>query len=145
MAENFPITAARFSLTVDGETIASFSELNGIKTEIKSTEFIESGEKGLIQMNIPANPVMAEISFKRGQTKDNKMWVWHEAARRGEMGAARKSATLYMFDAAGEVVAKYTLEHAWPAKIELAALRAGSADVLTETIVLKCDHCQRIQ
>jgi phage tail-like protein len=145
MADNLPITAARFSLTVDGETIASFSELNGIKTEIKSTEFVESSENGLIQMNIPANPVMAEISFKRGQTADNKMWLWHEAARAGQMAAARKSATLYMFDAAGEVVAKYNLENAWPAKIELAGLRAGSADVLTETIVLKCDHCQRIQ
>jgi phage tail-like protein len=145
MADKLPITAARFSLTVDGETIASFSELNGIKTEIKSTEFIESGEKGLVQMNIPANPVMAEITFSRGQTDDIKMWAWHETARAGQMGAARKSASLYMFDAAGEVVAQYTLENAWPSSIVLGALKAGSSEVLTEKITLKCDHCQRIK
>ncbi len=139
-----PITAARFSLTVDGYEIASFSELQGIKTEIKTTEFVESGERGLIQMNIPANPVLAQLSFKRAQTSDPQMWSWHEAARMGEMGAARKSCSLVMYDASNKPVARYHLENAWPAKIELAGLRAGSADVLTETITLVCDHLQRV-
>jgi phage tail-like protein len=144
MADSTAITASRFLLEVDGRKIASFSELNGIKTEIKSTEFVESGENGLIQMNIPANPVMAEISFSRAQTSDMQLWAWHEFARRGEMAAAIKSATLYMFDAAGEVVAKYNLERAWPASITLDPLKAGSSEVLKEKVVLKCDHLQRI-
>src|SRR5258705_368891 len=101
MAENSPITAARFSITVDGYEIASFSELQGVRTEIKTVEFIESGEKGLVQMNIPSNPVLATIILKRAQTQDPQMWTWHEAARFGEMGAARKSCSLVMFDVDG--------------------------------------------
>ena len=144
MAENSPITAARFSITVDGYEIASFSELQGVRTEIKTVEFIESGEKGLVQMNIPSNPVLATIILKRAQTQDPQMWSWHEAARFGEMGAARKSCSLVMFDAAGKPVARYHLENAWPCKIELGALRAGSSEVLTETVTIVCDHLQRV-
>ena len=70
MPENSPITAARFSITVDGYEIASFSELQGVRTEIKTVEFIESGEKGLVQMNIPSNPVLATIILKRAQTQE---------------------------------------------------------------------------
>ena len=77
-------------------------------------------------MNIPANP-LATIVLKRAQTQDPQMWSWHEAARFGEMGAARKSCSLVMFDADGKPVARYHLENAWPCKIELGALRAGSS------------------
>lgn len=145
MAQNStPITAARFSITVDGYEIASFSELQGVKTELRTTEFIESGERGLVQTNIPANPVLATITFKRAQTTDPQMWVWHESARLGEMGAARKSASLNMMGPNNEIIAKYHMENAWPSKIELGALRAGSSDVLTETITIVCDHLQRV-
>ena len=126
MPESSPITAARFSITVDGYEIASFSELQGIRTEIKTVEFVESGDKGLVQMNIPSNPVLATITLKRAQTQDPQMWTWHEAARFGEMGAARKSCSLVMFDAAGKPVARYHLENAWPSKIELGALRGAA-------------------
>jgi phage tail-like protein len=137
------ITASRFSITVDGYEIASFSELQGIKTELKTTEFVESGDNGLVQMNIPATPVLASIVLKRAQTTDPQMWAWHEAARFGQMGAARKSCSLVMYDAANEPVARYHLENAWPSKIELGALRAGSGDVLSETVTIVCDHLQR--
>lgn len=143
MAEVTAITAARFSITVDGYEIASFSELQGIRTEIKTVEFIESGDRGLVQMNLPSNPVLAQITLKRAQTNDPQMWTWHEAARFGEMGAARKSCSLVMYDAAGKPVARYHLENAWPSKIELGALRAGSSEVLTETITIVCDHLMR--
>jgi phage tail-like protein len=139
------ITAARFSLQADGVEIASFSELSGIKTEIKTTEFVESGANGLIQMNIPANPVLAQLSFKRAQTTDLALWTWHEAARHGEMGAARKTVSIVMYDNSEKAVATYHLENAWVSKIELAGLRAGSADVLQETVTLVCDHLQRVQ
>ena len=105
---------------------------------------VQSGEKGLVQMNIPSNPVLATIILKRAQTQDPQMWTWHEAARFGEMGAARKSCSLVMFDASGKPVARYHLENAWPCKIELGALRAGSSEVLTETVTIVCDHLQRV-
>lgn len=137
-------TANRFSVVCDGYEMASFSELQGIRSELRTTEFVESGDNGLVQMHIPAAPVLASITLKRAQTHDPQMWMWHEAARFGEMGAARKSCSLVMYDAANEPIARYHLENAWPSKIELGAMRAGSNDVLMETITIVCDHLQRV-
>jgi hypothetical protein len=40
------LTAARFSITIDGYEIASFSELQGITTEVEPVDFLESTDKG---------------------------------------------------------------------------------------------------
>lgn len=139
-----PITAARFSITIDGYEIASFSELQGIKTEIKTVDFVESGEKGIIQAKMPGNPELASLTFKRGQNNSLEMWAWHEAARFGQMDQARKSCSLVMYDASGKPQARYHLENAWPSKIEIGALKAGSNEVLMESVTLVCDHMQRV-
>lgn len=144
MASTAAITAARFSITIDGYEIASFSELTGIKTEIKTVDYVESGEKGLLQSKLPGNPELSTLSFKKAQTNSLDMWAWHEAARIGQMDQARKSASLVMFDAAGKPVARYHLENAWVPKIEIGALKAGSAEVLMETVTIVCDHLQRV-
>jgi phage tail-like protein len=144
MPDSPAITASRFSITVDGYEIASFSELQGISTEIKTVDFVESGEKGLLQQKMPGNPELAKLTFKRGQTASMDMWVWHEAARNGIMDQARKSASLVMYNPAGEPVARYHLENAWVPKIEIGALKAGSSEVLMETVTLVCDHLQRV-
>src|SRR5215207_7293012 len=138
------ITAARFSITIDGYEVASFSELQGIKTEIKTVDFVESGEKGIIQSKMPGNPEVATLTFKRGQTTGLDMWAWHEAARNGLMDQARKSCSLVMYDQAGKPSARYHLENAWPSKIEIGALKAGSSEVLTESVTLVADHLQRV-
>lgn len=139
-----PITAARFSITVDGYEIASFSELQGIKTEIKTVDWVESGEKGLLQTKMPGNPELATLQFKRGQNASMELWAWHEAARMGQMDQARKTASLVMYDPAGKPVARYHLENAWVPKIEIGSLKAGSNEVLMESVTLVCDHLQRV-
>lgn len=144
MADMTAVTAARFSITIDGYEIASFSELQGIKTELKVVDFVESGEKGIIQQKMPANPELAVLTFKRGQNNSMDLWAWHEAARLGQMDQARKSCSLVMYDAAGKPVSRYHLENAWPSKIEIGPLRAGSSEVLMESVTLVCDHLQRV-
>jgi hypothetical protein len=47
--------------------------------------------------------------------------------------AARKSASLVMYDTSGSPVARYHLENAWPAKVEIGGLRADASEVLMET------------
>ena len=36
------------------------------------------------------------------------------------------------------------MEHAWPAKIEIGALKAGASEVLMETVTFVCEHIQRV-
>jgi phage tail-like protein len=62
----------------------------------------------------------------------------------GDIAAARKSCSLIMYNTGGQPVARYHLENAWPAKIEIGALKAGSNEVLRETVTLTCEHIQRV-
>jgi phage tail-like protein len=63
---------------------------------------------------------------------------------KGDIAAARKSCSLTMHSAEGKPVAKYWLEHAWPAKIEISGLKAGASEVLFETVTLVSEHIQRV-
>ena len=56
----------------------------------------------------------------------------------------RKTASLVMYNTTGDPVARYNLENAWPAKLEIGALRAGASSVLLETVTLVCENLQRV-
>ncbi len=144
MAGQEALTAARFSITIDGYEIASFSELMGITTSIDVVDFLESSDKEVIFKKLPGKQNPPTLTLKRGKNNDMSLWSWHEAARMGDMGAARKSCSLVMYDVSGKPVARYHLEMAWPAKIEIGALKAGASEVLMETVTMVCEHIQRV-
>ncbi len=84
------------------------------------------------------------MTLKRGMTKNIEMAAWHELVVLGDVAAARKSCSLTMFNTKGEPVARYHLTEAWPAKIEIGALKAGASEVLMETVTIVCEHIQRV-
>ena len=141
---NDALTAARFSITIDGYEIAAFSELAGITTEVKPVDFLESTDKEVIFKKLPGQRVPPHIVLKRGKNAGMELWAWHEAVLQGDIVAARKSASLVMYNTDGKPVARYHMEHAWPAKIEIGALKAGASEVLMETVTIVCERLQRV-
>ena len=137
------ITAARYVLTTDGKELASFSELQGITTEVTPTEYVSSADNKTIQRKLPGKTKPPTLVLKRGKNSGLELFAWHEAARNGQL-SARKSCTLTMYNSAGEPVAKYYLPNAWPFKLEISALKAGSSEVLYETVHLSADSVQRL-
>ena len=140
-----PITAARFSIVIDGVEIAAFNELQGITTEIEVTEYMASSDKEVVLKKLPGKQKPPMLTLRRGKDDSMELWTWHEAARRGELtGGARKSCSLVMYSPDGTAVARYHLEDAWPNKIEISGLKAGSSEVLMETVQITCEYIQRI-
>jgi phage tail-like protein len=137
------VTAARFVLTTDGYELASFSELQGITSEVTPTEYMSSADKKAVQRKLPGTAKPPTVVLKRGKNGGLELFAWHEAVRNGQPGA-RKSCTLMMYNSAGEPVAKYYLANAWPFKLEISALKAGSNEVLYETVHLTADSIQRL-
>jgi phage tail-like protein len=138
------LTAARFSITIDGVEIASFSELQGITTSVEVVDHIESSDKEVLMRKLPGKKNPPTLVLKRGKNSSMELWGWHEAALGGNMAAARKSCSLVMYNVDGKPVARYHLEHAWPSKIEIGALKAGASEVLMETVTIVCEHLQRV-
>lgn len=144
LSPNDALTASRFSVTIDGYEIASFSELNGITSEVKPVELMESTDKEVILKKMPGKVEPCTLVLSRGKKAGMELWAWHEAVIMGDIMAARKSCSLVMYSSDGTAVARYHLEHAWPSKMEIGALRAGSSEALVEKVTIVCERIQRV-
>jgi phage tail-like protein len=144
LGPNDAITAARFSIVIDGYQIAAFSELVGITTEVEPVELMESTEKEVLLKKLPGKRKPPTLTLKRGKNQSMELWLWHQAVLEGDIIAARKSCSLVMYSTDGKPVARYYLEEAWPSKVEIGALKAGASEVLMETVTLVCESIQRV-
>jgi phage tail-like protein len=132
----------RFSLLSGGDEIGSFAELGTIVSGIDPSE-LEATTTAPTLKKLPGKRTPPTVVLKRGMTKNIELSAWHEAALAGASGA-RKSAELVMFAPDGAPVARYHLVNAWPAKLEIGALKAGSSEELTETVTIVSDKIHRV-
>lgn len=139
-----PIAAVRYSLIIDGAEFGSFSELSAMTTEIEPDAYLPSSDTGATPRKLSGKLKPPTITLIRAFSGATELSTWHEAARRGQPAAARKSASLVVYGPDGSRVAQYHLENAWPSKIEVGGLKAGSNQVLIERVTLVMDSLQRV-
>jgi phage tail-like protein len=135
---NDALTAARFSIVIDGGEIAVFSQLVGIRSEVEPDPLTSE-----LATKLPGKRKPPTVTLRRGQTRDLSIFAWHESI--GVDAEARKNCTLVMFDSAGKLVARYHLESAWPSTVEVGVLEAGVNDVLIETVTFTSETLTRIE
>jgi phage tail-like protein len=133
------VPTARAELLVDGAVIATFSDAAiGVPG---GTLALQPAEAAFLK-KLPGKHSPPTVTLKRGKNNSMEMFLWHEAVVQGDTLAARKSCSLVMYNTDGKPVARYHLEMAWPAKIEIGALKAGASEVLMETVVLAADQIE---
>jgi phage tail-like protein len=138
------MTASTFVIQVDGIQVATFSELSGINTEVEPVEYIATGTEGIVHTKQYGKTKPPTVTLKRGLDSQAYMWSWHQGVLRGDP-TARKTCSLQLFAASasprsGQPLITYLLENAWPSKLEIGGMKAGSSEVVTETVVLHCDQ-----
>ena len=136
--------AARFSITIDGVDIASFSELVELSSGIDPSALALGGDqKGRLALKkLPGKRVPPTVTLRRGHTNDSAVFAWHSDALRAATG--RRDAVLVAFSTVGEPVARYSLESAWPSLIQISGLKAGASEVLVETVTIVCEDIQPV-
>ena len=122
---NSPITASRFSISIDGVQIGVFGQLIS-EADLGSG----TGEKA--------------ITLTGGRTLGIEMAAWHELVILGDVAAARKTATIVMYSTSGSPVKTYHLENAWPSKMALDSsergqLRTATVMLMYETLRVQVD------
>jgi phage tail-like protein len=139
------LTAARFELTIDGHSLAVFSELAGISSSVDIDDVrLEKKRKQKVLKKLPGKRTPPTVTLRRGMTRNIELAAWHELVILGDVGAARKNVSLTMYNTKGDPVARYHLTNAWPSKLEIDALKAGASSVLTETVTLTAEFMQRV-
>jgi phage tail-like protein len=142
---NDPITAARFELSIDGHSLAVFSELEGIVSGFDRSELrVVTRRRGGAELRLPARRMPQTVTLRRGLTRNIELAAWHELVILGDVAAARKNVSLTMYDPSGDPVARYHLTNAWPSKLEIGGLKAGAGTVLLETVTLSAEFIQRV-
>jgi phage tail-like protein len=139
-----PITAARFELSVDGHSLGSFSELAGIATEVETVDYVPSGESETVFLNRVAG-VRKPLSVRlvRFRSANPSIRTWYEAAKVNPGRLPRKVA-MHVVDAADKPAARYSLENAWPSRIEIGGLKGNPATSMMETVTMTCEFIRRI-
>ena len=61
------ITGSRFSITIDGYEIASFSELQGITTAVEIVDFFHSNDKDVMLSKLRLHAMIRDIKEKGGR------------------------------------------------------------------------------
>jgi phage tail-like protein len=132
------LSAVRFELTIDGHSLASFSELVGIS----STATVPSSPSSVSAVGAPLGS--PTVTLRRGMTRNIEIAAWHELVILGDVTAARRSVSLTAYDIGGRPVARYHLTDAYPSKLEITTLKAGASEVLMETVTMTCAFVQRV-
>jgi phage tail-like protein len=121
------LTAERISLSIDDREIASFTKLVELKTAVEPVT--ASGPNS--------------VTLSRTLSSNKEMSDWQELVlQTGSAGF--RNCSLVMYDSVGKPVARYHLENAWPSKIEIGSLKAGSSEVLLESVTIVVEHIQRV-
>lgn len=97
MATAGQFTTGRFELSIDGHSMAVFSELAGISSSVGPVPH--------------RNVAPVTLSLRRGKTNDMQLFAWHRSGM-------RKNGSLAIYGAAGAPVARYRLTNAAATKCE---------------------------
>jgi phage tail-like protein len=126
-----------FGLEIDGVAIKEIQEISGLKMEQDVIELKHNTKDGkYINKKMPGRAKAGEITVTRGLTSDKSFESWIKDARLGNMPAARKNGAVIVYDYQGAPVKRYKLTNVWSKSLEIGSMKAGSADVLTEKLVL---------
>jgi len=143
---NDALAGYHFSIEVDGVTIAQFQEVSGLVSELDVIDLKENTKDGkYIIHKLPGNRKPPSITLKRAKNASKDIWDWHEKIFMGKVSDARKNGSVVLYSYDHAEVGRYTFVNAWPSKVSMSALKAGSNEILMEEVTLVCEELHRVK
>ena len=137
MATSPPINAASYVLSVNGTTVATYSTLIGISSEVDPTPPAATTTASKTFGTV--NP--ATVTLRRDLDANAFLWSWHAAVLTGDP-TARKTCALELLGGSGQVLLSFVLENAWLATIQITGPQPPpqGPPVSTQTDTFACDQ-----
>lgn len=140
------LTALRFSIEIDGVSLAQFQEVSGTASEVEVIEIKEVDLKGQTTLKKQIGAVKPPtISLKRAANASMDLWNWHKAALDGKLKDARRNGSIVQYDFGFVEVARYNFENAWVSKLSLSGLKAGENSPSVEEVTIVCEKFERVK
>ena len=144
-ATESPISASRFSLTVDGVNVAQFSELNGITTRIEPIEYRMSTDQGVKIIKVPgATSPEGEVKFKMAMGYQPRDELVARGGAGGQDGRSSQELLARHVRRREQTGRPLLPRKPWPSKCVLSPMRAGGNEVLVQEWSLVYETIQRV-
>ncbi|MEU3374804.1 phage tail protein [Streptomyces sp. NPDC006711] len=131
------LTTHNFGLQIDGIMIEYLQEVSSLSMEQEVIEYQQVSSEGKpIIKKLPGVKKAGECTVTRGATQSSSFSEWIKQSIDGDMGSARKNASIIMMDYQDNPVKRYHLRNAWCTKVEVSAVKAGDAAAMTEQVTI---------
>lgn len=130
-----PYLNAHFRLSIDGLTLADFSECSGLASEVGTEEYAEGGENRFTH-TFPTRRSSPALVLKRGSSANPALWSWYAEWETLGLVTPRDGQVLLMTAVEGETVPVrvWAFRRGFPTKIAGPDLNAQSPGVAVESI-----------
>ena len=125
---------------VDPDSIlGGFSDVSGLGTEMKVSEYRNGNEKENHVRKIPNVHTVSDVTLKRGIVSSKELWTWIQSVRTDGPGAKR-NVVITLRDEAGKDVQSWKLSGVMPLKYTGPTLAAkGGGEVAMEELSLSAE------
>jgi phage tail-like protein len=121
----------QFILELDGKPIAGFSDVSGLSADTDAVDYRAAAEPATLARKPPALHKVASITLHRGAANRQVLFEWQAAG-----AAARRHATIVLYDEARQPVRRWRVVNAWISKFTGPSLTAAGNDVAIESLEL---------
>ncbi|WP_432041618.1 phage tail protein [Streptomyces cadmiisoli] len=131
------LASHNFGLQIDGVMVEYLQEVSGLSVEQDVIEYQQVSADGKpVIKKMPGVQKAGECTVTRGMTESTAFTAWINDSIAGNMGAARKNATIMMMDYQNNPVKRYNMRNAWCSKVETSGVKAGDTSALTEQVTI---------
>jgi phage tail-like protein len=139
-----PLVAAYFSIDFQDGVNGAFRECTGLGSETQVVEYRATDAQGKpVLIREPGTMKFNDIVLKRGITDAMDMWSWRKDVEDGNMDKARRNGTITLHNQKGEPVAQWTIDRAWPSKLNGPTYDAKSNEVAIEELTITHEGYRR--
>ena len=139
-----PLVGFNFGLEVQGVITGYFTEVTGLGSTTEVAEHQIVGKNGQqVFRKVPGRLTWDDMVFKRGITTNMDIWTWRKQVEDGDVNGARKNGSVMMYNQAGEEVARWNFESAWPSKVTGPAPKTDSNDLVVEELTIVHEYIKR--
>ena len=131
----WPLPKFYFSVLIDGDGSANFSEVNGLETETRMIEYRHGNNPIFYPIKMPGLGRVGNVTMRKGIfVNDNKFWDWYDEIKMNTI--KRRTVVINLLDEGGNPKMTWTLNNAWPTKITGTDLKSEGNEVAIESIEL---------
>lgn len=132
----WPLSKFYFQVDGLGGSIGNyFQEVSGLDTETQPIEYRHGNSPVFSPIKMPGLAKVGNVTLKKGIfVKDNNFWNWYSTIKMNTI--QRQTVVIKLLDESGNPTMTWTLNNAWPTKIQGTDLKSDANEAAIETIEL---------